>query len=643
MPGATPKEPVPRAVVIPFGVPEDGRGLGLGLAALMHSFTLIEGQSVALAQLLTRKPDQEQPGAPVEAFVPPQAWKDLAGAGNTPAGVAVVVTGAFEPPSDGRGMIQLLAFDARDGTTRAKVELHLDEAHAGHTILAAFDDLWSQVGGDVGMVRDIEDLRWDALESVLRAERCALHDPVRGGPHDRLAAMMHLGRAVEDAPDARFPAGRLAALALEAAMSPAPDAKLADAALRALVRAAEDAPERFELIEATAALHIRRGDPMDAESCARSVIARMPKRPRAYAILSEALRAQGHLTQALEAVDAGLGHGHDDLLLNERGVVLAEGGDLITAEGAWRQVIRRDPANPAAFANLAQITMKRGDTLGAQSLVDGALAAPSPHPDVLRRAIHLALATEAEGVARASRIARLAAMLFERVPNDAWALLMLSRANLQLGEKEAAKDGLIRVEALAPGTMFAAEAQRGRFSLADPQAALEIDCVLRAAYNAATSDLETISTRARRLARAHAVWTSWFAAGIAERRRNRWGPAREAFVATLESAPGCTAAHMELVAVCLSLKDDEGALKHAEKACALEGPNPRTLSVLATALLANARRQDADRAITQALTLDPTDAANMALAERIRTKPPSRSGAFGKLIDALHRLTRRSP
>src|SRR3984957_8334976 len=223
MRNAVPKDPAPRAVVIPFGVPEDGRGLGLGLAALVHSFTHIEGQNVALAQLLTKKPDQEQPSAPVEAFVPPQAWKDLAGAGNTPPGVAVVVTGAFEPPSDGRGMIQLLAFDARDGTTRAKVELQLDEARAGHTILAAFDDLWSQVGGDVGMARDIEDLRWDALESVLRAERCALHDPARGGPHDRLAAMMHLGRAIGDAPGARFPAGRLAAFALEAAMSPTSD------------------------------------------------------------------------------------------------------------------------------------------------------------------------------------------------------------------------------------------------------------------------------------------------------------------------------------------------------------------------------------------------------------------------------------
>src|SRR6187549_2881968 len=92
----------PRAVVIPFGVPDDGRGLGLGLAALVHSFAQIDGESVALAQLLARSgttppaPPVEdddddlagderdhalatpstEPG-PVEAFVPPRAWKDL--------------------------------------------------------------------------------------------------------------------------------------------------------------------------------------------------------------------------------------------------------------------------------------------------------------------------------------------------------------------------------------------------------------------------------------------------------------------------------------------------------------------------------------------------------------------------------------
>jgi Flp pilus assembly protein TadD len=653
-----PAETGPLAVVIPFGVPVEGRGLGLGLAALVHSFAHIHGQSVALAQLLARKPEEGAPGGPVEAFVPPNAWRDLAGNGNAPPDVAVVITGAFEPPNDGRGMIQLLAFDAQDGKTRAKVELSLDGEHAGRTILAAFDEVWTCVGGDVGLVRDIGDLAWDALESVLRAERCALHDPVRGGPHDRLAAMMHLGRAVGDAPEARFPVGRLATFALEAAMSSSTDPKLADAALRALVRAGLDAPDRIELLEATAALHVRLGHSSSAEACAEAAVAMAPDRPRAYVILSEARRGRGDLDAALDAVNRGLARvdiashppeqaspeqrsrGDADVLVNERGVVLAERGDLAGAEAAWRQVLGRDPMNPAAFANLASVAVKRGDAVTAQALVDAALTSPAAHPDVLRRAINLALGTEADGVARAARLARLASMLVDRAPGDAWGRLMLARAHLQLGEKVAAKEGLARVESLAPGTALAAEAQRGRFALGDPQTALEIDSVLRAAYSAATTDLDSIATRARRLAMDHSVWTAWFAAGIAERRRERWAAAREAFQSTLKVAPGCTPAHMELAGALISLKEFAAGVEHAERACALEGPNPRALSVLATTLLAAGRRKDADVAITQALALDPNDAANVALAERIRrTTPPP--GPFGRMRDALVQWGRR--
>ena len=58
---------------------------------------------------------------PVEAFVAPRAWTDLTGANAEPNGVSYVVTGAFEPPTDGRGLIQLLVFEAKDGRTRAKV------------------------------------------------------------------------------------------------------------------------------------------------------------------------------------------------------------------------------------------------------------------------------------------------------------------------------------------------------------------------------------------------------------------------------------------------------------------------------------------------------------------------------------------
>ncbi len=662
--GVHPKERSPLAVVIPFGVPADGRGLGLGLAALVHSFAHIDGQSVALAQLLARKPEEGAPGGPVEAFVPPHAWKDLAGHGNTPPDVAVVITGAFEPPGDGRGMIQLLAFDAHNGNTRAKVELSLDVERAGEAILAAFDEVWTRVGGDVGMVRDIGDLGWDALESVLRAERCALHDPLRGGPHDRLAALMHLGRAVGDAPDSRFPAGRLAAFALEAAMSSGTDPKLANAALRALVRAGVDAPDRIELLEATAALHVRLGHGASAEACAEAAVAMAPDRPRAYVILSEARRGRGDFDAALDAVDRGIarveggprpgtgsvgGRSEAEALVNERGVVLAERGDLVGAEAAWREVLGRDPMNPAAFANLASVAVKRGDAVTAQALVDAALTSPNAHADVLRRAINLTLGTEAEGVARAARMARLASMLVERAPNDAWGALMLARAHLQLGEKSAAKAGLTRVESLAPGTALAAEAQRGRFALADPQAAVEIDAVLRGAYSASVSDLESLAVRARRLATVHAVWTAWFAAGIAERRRERWAAAREAFEAALAVAPGCTPAHMELAAAAMSMGDHEVALRHAERACALEGPNPRALSVLATALLAAGRREEAATAIARALILDPNDTANAALAARIRTGRllPSARAASARDSqpprDASDPAVRRSP
>src|SRR5947209_64202 len=145
----------PRAVVIPFGVPEDGRGLGLGLAALVHSFAQIDGESVALAQLLSRQHAHEEDrtttasAAPVEAFVPPQAWKDLTGTGTAPPGVSFVMTGAFEPPIDGRGLIQLLVFEAKDGRTRARVEAQVDGENAGRALCAAFDEIFAQMGGEL--------------------------------------------------------------------------------------------------------------------------------------------------------------------------------------------------------------------------------------------------------------------------------------------------------------------------------------------------------------------------------------------------------------------------------------------------------------------------------------------------------------
>lgn len=622
--------PSPRAVVIPFGVPDDGRGLGLGLAALVHSFAQIDGESVALAQLLSRpspEDEDDDPPAlpdggarPVEAFVPPHAWRDLTGAGAAPPEVAFVVTGAFDPPVDGRGLIQLLVFGAKDGRTRAKVEAPVDGENAGRTLIAAFEEVWSQLDGELGGVRDIGDLSWEPLESVLRAERCALHDPLRGGPHDRLAAMVHLGRAIGDAPDARFPATRLATLALDVAIGGPSEGRLTDAALRALVRATCDAPRNTDLIEAVSALNLRIGNGEEAERRAREALAIQPDRARLYALLSEARRSRGDLAGALSAIEEGLLHGAADPLLNtERGIVLAERGNVQEAERAWRMVLEGRPLYPPAFSNLASLVMERRDAIAAARLVDDALAHGAAHPDVLRRAIQLALASEPDGVARASRVGRLAGALVERVPNDPWALLVLARALAQTGDRLAAARRLSQVEEVAPGSSLAAEAQRGRLALADPQAALEVEAVLRAAYQAPSEDLDAIAARARRLADSHGVWPAFFAIGIAERRLERWRGARDAFAQAIEACPGCAAAHLEIVAAYVALSDSPRAIEHAQRACELEGETARTLAVLATALLAAGQRDEASRAIDRALELDATDEANRALAERIRS------------------------
>ena len=642
----------PRAVVIPFGVPEDGRGLGLGLAALVHSFAQIAGESVALAQLLSKKserpsdPNESQEriivrdeASPVEAFVPPQAWKDLTGPEANPDGVSVVVTGAFEPPVDGRGLIQLLVFDAKNGRTKARVEATVDGENAGKSLLGAFAEAWSQIDGELGTVRDIDGLSWDALESVLRAERCALHDPMRGGPHDRLAALVHLGRAIGDAPDARLPASRLASLALDVAVAGVHDLKLEGAAQRALVRALSDSPRNADLLEALTALSLRANNPADAIIHAEMALTIDPSRGRIYALLSEARRSSGDLAGALTAIEDGLLASTDDPLLHtERGLVLAERGDVEAAAIAWRMVLDRRPLYPPAYTNLAAHVMAKVDTLAAARLVDDALSHSPAHPDVLRRAIQLSLAAEPDGIARASRVTRLAEQLIQRTPNDAWVNLVLARSLAQTGDRLAASRRLAQVEELAPGSTFASEAQRGRFALAEPKISQEMDALLRAAHQAAPDDLETIATRAKRLAIAHAMWLPWYAVGIAERRRERWREARDAFGEAIRLSPGCTAAHLEIVGAHVALGASDIAIVHARKACGLEGDTARTLAVLATALLAADNRDEAAIAIDRALALDSTDEANRALAERIHTGRP---GTLARVRE-IFRWRRRS-
>ncbi|MCA9590592.1 MAG: hypothetical protein KC657_35065, partial [Myxococcales bacterium] len=550
--------------------------------------------------------------------------------------------GAFEPPTDGHGLIQLLVFDAKNGSTRARVEAQVDGDTAGSALIAALEEAWRDIGGELGVVRDIGDLSWGALESVLLAERCALHDPMRGGPHDRLAAMVHLGRAVGDAPDARFPAGRLAALALDVAIAGGVDDRLTDAAFRALERATADAPRNADLVEAVAALLLRRGDAEGAEARVLSALEIEPERARLYALLSEARRANGSLPGALAAIEDGLLHSADDPLLNtERGIVLAERGSFAEAAAAWRMVLDARPLYPAAFMNLASMAIERRDAVVATQLVDDVLASKGAHPSVIRRAIQLALSAEPDGVARAARLAKLAATFLDRSAPDPWVTLVLGRALAQTGETMAAARRLAQVEEIAPDSTYASDAQRARFAIEDPKTSAEVEAVLRASYTVPADDLETLCTRARGLAASSDAWVAHVATGIIERRLERWARARASFEAALARSPACVAAHMEIVGVCVAMDDAEHALKHARRAVMIEGETARTLAVLATALLCAGLRDEAKQAIDAALALDASDEANRALAERIRQSDAPRGGPLGRLREVVSRWRKR--
>jgi tetratricopeptide (TPR) repeat protein len=611
----------------------------------MHAFVHVEGGGVAIAQLHARRNDDPTDSAPspVEAFVPPQAWRDIAGRGDAPAGVGVVLTGAFEPPVEGHGAIQLLAYDARDGRTRARVDAPLDGAHAGASLVGAFEQLWSRLGGEIGALRAIGDLDWEALESVLRAERCALHDPLRGGPHDRLAAMAHLGRAIGDAPGARYPVERLAAIALETAMGPALDERLAAAAARALERAVVDVtvgdgPDHAELAEALVALELRLGRMAEAERRARATLGAAPKRPRLHALLAQALRAQGKLDDALATLDAGLAKTPGDpLLCTERGMVLAARGDVTGAAAIWRVALARDPVHPGAFTQLAVLAMRTRDADAAQSLVDAALAAPNAHPDVFRRGVQLALQTEAEGIARASRVSRLCTKILEILPDDAGASLAKARALSALGEREAARERLAHVLRVAPGTPAAAEAQPLKLAMDDPAAGVELQSVLRAALNGTVADMQMVAVRGRAAGMKHEVWTGWFAAGVAERRLGRWQLASQMFAAAVDAAPGAAPAHLELAEAFLHTVEPAKALEHAQRAVALDGESARSLLVLARALVETDRPAEARTAAERALAMQPSDAEARALVGKLRRREAASEGWLARLARLLRR------
>jgi predicted Zn-dependent protease len=260
-------------------------------------------------------------------------------------------------------------------------------------------------------------------------------------------------------------------------------------------------------------------------------------------------------------------------------------------------------------------------------------------PDVLRRAIHLALATEGEGIARASRLAQLCLRVLDRAPNDGWATLALARAHLVLGETAAARMRLAAIEATAPQSSAAAEAQVVRIGLDEPHLEPSVQRLLRAALTGPESALGDVAARLRQLGMLNAHWPAWVAAGMAERRRSHHAAARSALEAALTLAPGATTAHLELAEVLMASGDANKAVQHAARALALEGEAPRALRVLARAHEAAGSLEEARAAAKRATAIDPEDGEARAIVDRLR-RPSEPPGLTDRMRAAWRAWTR---
>jgi tetratricopeptide (TPR) repeat protein len=564
----------PRALVIPFGVPDSGQGLGLGLASLVHAFARIEDGDVALAQIRKHGSDGGVTGV-VEAFVTGAQWRAMPGAEDTPAYVSTIVTGAFEPPRDGRGAFSVLAFDAKTGEARCKFDAVLDADGAGRSIVGALASLCARVGGDVGKLRGLEGLGWDALESVIMAETWRVRALSGADPGGVVAALAHLGRAVSEARDATFPAERLATVAIEMARGPA-DERALEGALRALEGARDDSVSA-SLDAASAALSLRLGRVPEAIAHAEQAIERDAARAFPHALLAEARRARGDLAGANRAIAAAIALDENDPhVRNERAVLLLASGDALGARAEWSKLLASHAGHVAAFANLAALALEHGDVSLAQSVVDHALAIRANAPlDMLRRAVQVALQVEPASVARGSRLASLLRAVVEREPKDGVAALLYTRALAEMGERDAALERLAAVELTAKGTIVAAEAARVRLSIRDPLAAAAVDASIRAASEPGAHDFEAMATRARRLAEEHDSWVAHLAAAIAERRLGRLERAKNDALLALALVESAPLVHLELATIFLASNDPTTAMAHVKRALDLDPSSTR--------------------------------------------------------------------
>ena len=105
-------------------------------------------------------------------------------------------------PLDGHGTLQLLAFDARDGQERARIDAPLDGARAGASLVGAFERMAAGLGGEIGALVAV------GRSGVGGAGERAARGALRPARSDARGAARPPGRHAASRPRHRRRAGR---------------------------------------------------------------------------------------------------------------------------------------------------------------------------------------------------------------------------------------------------------------------------------------------------------------------------------------------------------------------------------------------------------------------------------------------------
>ena len=462
----------------------------------MHAFVHVEGGGVALAQLqCAQATTSRTAGGPRRA--PRRGVRAARGVARH-RGARRAAGGRRRRPhglvraADRRrtGRSSLLAFDSRDGRTRARVDAPLDDDHAGASLVGALEQLWSR-----SRRRDRRAARTSRARSGSRSRACCAPSAARCTI--RCAGALTTGSrrcCTSGAPSRTRPPRATRSSASRRSRSRPRRArrsirKLAAAAVRALERAVDDAPAHVELgrgARGAAAPH-RPAARGRAPNERRGLDRAEARRP--YALLSQALRAQGKLDGALAVVDAGLAECGNDgrpshrarrhprrtrrlrRRARRRGERRSRGTPVHPPRsGSWRR---------SRCASTTRARRRRSSTPRSRR--------PRAHVDVLRRAVQLALVDRGRGAR--PRSAGRAAL---RAPPRAGRRTTRRRSlGAGPGAGRAGRPPRARapawrqVDRVAPESASGAEAQITRLALDDPGAERELQSVLRAAHDGA--------------------------------------------------------------------------------------------------------------------------------------------------------------